>query len=296
MARTRGGRRTCASRGAVVLLHVGLGLNVSSCALDFPKPPEVVEPQPAMERGASPAASDELAAASGTRAIADSAQDDEERAARPAVSGADGGLPEAAPPGPPIASEAPVSSVPAAQPDTGMPTDSSAPARPEATNPVEPVGETEDEEFVLLPVGFGESSQGLTFPERSVPPYGESPAFSWRGVPEGTRSLALVLKEQELELVNWVLWDISPSRSELPADLGSRSNPREVPGSSQMGSLSSGYSGPLLAGGRYEFTLWALDVEMLPDVFGRGVTGIADDLLPMHVIDTTEPVVVTYSP
>jgi hypothetical protein len=296
MARIHGGRRTCPSRGAVVLLHVGLGLNVSSCALDFPKPPEVVEPQPAMERAASPAASDELAATSGTRAITDNARSDEDRAARPAVSGVDAGLAEAVAPGPPVAGAAPASSNPAVQPDAGTTIDDSAAAQPAALNPVEPIGQTGDEEFVLIPIGFGESSQGLTFPERSLPPYGESPAFSWRGVPEGTRSLALVLREQEFDLVNWVLWDISPSRSELPADIESRSNPRDVPGSSQLGVLSNGYSGPLLERSRYEFTLWALDVEMLPNVFGRSVEGIAGDLLPMHVIETTEPVVVIYSP
>jgi phosphatidylethanolamine-binding protein (PEBP) family uncharacterized protein len=302
MTRTRGGSRTCVSRGAIVLLHVGLGLNASACALDFPKPSEIAEPLPAMEHGPRLAADDELGPTAGVEASPDGDQNDDDLADRPAVS-RDAGAEPAAPARPPAASADPISPEPDAQPaaqpvDAGPKVDPSAPAPAAAAapTPMEPVGETEDEAFVLTPIGFGKSNDGLTFPARSLPPYSESPAFSWRGTPEGTRSLALVLKEQALDVVNWVMWDISPSSTELPADIGPRSNPPEVPGSSQLGSITRGYSGPLLVGGRYEFTLWALDVEMLPNTFGRSVNGIVGDLLPMHVIDTTEPVVVTYAP
>jgi phosphatidylethanolamine-binding protein (PEBP) family uncharacterized protein len=279
MARTRGGRRTCASRGAVLLFHVGLGFQASSCALDFPKPEEVAAQQPAMDVQVAPG----------------SAPDGEDRANLPVVSG-DAGAAESSPIRPPTPSAAPAGPAPAAQPDAGTTIAETTPTAPAIPSPVEPFSDTEDEEFVLTPVGFGQSGEELTFPERALPPYSESPAFSWRGVPEGTRSLALVLREQELDVVNWILWDISPSISELPPDLGSRSSPPEVPGSSQLGSVSNGYSGPLLVGGRYEFTLWALDIEMLPNTFGRSVNGIVGDVLPMHVIDTTEPIVVTYDP
>jgi hypothetical protein len=296
MARTRGGRCTCVSRGAVVLLHVGLGLNAWACALDFPMPPEVALPQPAMERAASPATSEELPATSGSQPITGNAPDRDDGAARPAVGSGDAGLPELVPVAPPAVSAAPASPGPAAQPDAGTTIDDSAPAAPQAPGPAEPVGPTEDKEFVLIPIDFGGSGERLMLPERSLPPYRESPAFAWRGVPEGTRSLALVLREEQLNFVDWVLWDISPSLSEIPADIGARSNPRDVPGSTQLGSVSTGYSGPLLEDSRYEFTLWALDVEMLPNVFGRSVEGIVADLLPMHVIDTTEPVVVIYNP
>jgi phosphatidylethanolamine-binding protein (PEBP) family uncharacterized protein len=109
-------------------------------------------------------------------------------------------------------------------------------------------------------------------------------------VPKGTQSLALVFRDRGLDLVRWLLWDIPPTVMQLPEGIAPVPNPTEVPGSSQLGSLLTGYSPPRVPNGNYEFTLWALDVKMLPNTFGLTADQILQRRLPMHVIATTPPV------
>jgi len=91
-----------------------------------------------------------------------------------------------------------------------------------------------------------------------------SPALSWSGVPEGTRSLALVCDDPDAPMgtwVHWVLFNIDPGQSGLPEQVPSEA---EVLGGARHGTNDFrrlGYGGPCPPGGthRYFFRLYALD-------------------------------------
>jgi Raf kinase inhibitor-like YbhB/YbcL family protein len=279
--------------GAAAWLPLVLSIAPAACTLDFPKPDQLATSDSgAGERSfGAPAAG---ATDAGRAAAPDDRQDERESKQEQS--------PSVSPPAPDESAQAQDAVMPdagAAPPNTvGNAANSPPTPTPQSmAGPPQPPAMTEAEapvEFVLEPVDFPGSSGALNFPPEALPPLSQSPAFTWRGVPEGTRSLALVFRDLDLELVRWVIWDIPPTQTSLPSDISSLPNPPEVAGSSQQGSPGNlGYNGPLIPGAEYDFTLWALDVEMLPDTFAASADYIVDDLLPMHVIATTEPVLVT---
>lgn len=99
-----------------------------------------------------------------------------------------------------------------------------------------------------------------------------SPALSWSGAPQGTRSYVLILDDPDAPAglwVHWVLFDIPADVHELPAGL-----PRSpiLENGSRHGSCwgvtsfsRTGYQGPMPPPGpphRYRFTLSALDRKL----------------------------------
>jgi Raf kinase inhibitor-like YbhB/YbcL family protein len=86
-----------------------------------------------------------------------------------------------------------------------------------------------------------------------------SPALSWTGVPQGTRSLALISDDPDAGAGTWVHWVLY----DLPGDLTSL--PEGAPGLGTPGTNDfrrSGYGGPCPPIGlthRYFFKLYALD-------------------------------------
>ena len=97
-----------------------------------------------------------------------------------------------------------------------------------------------------------------------------SPPLSWSGVPEGTRSLALVCDDPDAPRgtwVHWVLYGLPPTVTELPE--GVPADPTTPQGAKQgtndFGRL--GYGGPAPPPGkphRYFFKIYALDI--VPDL------------------------------
>jgi Raf kinase inhibitor-like YbhB/YbcL family protein len=145
----------------------------------------------------------------------------------------------------------------------------------------------------MTPIGFPMAGDELTFPESANPPTNASPEFTWTGVPAGAKSLALVFRDLGNGAVKWILWDIPPTVRRAPPNISKVAEPPEVPGSSQLGSLNNqGYAGPGSGARQYDFVLWALDAEKLPDTDGRTTAEIRNELLPMHDIATTEPILV----
>lgn len=99
-----------------------------------------------------------------------------------------------------------------------------------------------------------------------------APPLSWSGVPDGTRSLALIVDDPDapdpaapkMTWVHWVLFDIPPSATEIPE------GGRPLPDGTREGSNDwhrTGYGGPCPPVGRhrYFFKLYALD-SLLPDL------------------------------
>ena len=99
-----------------------------------------------------------------------------------------------------------------------------------------------------------------------------APPLSWGGVPDRTRSLALIVDDPDapdpaapkMTWVHWVLFDIAPDASEIPE------GGRPLPDGTREGSNDwhrTGYGGPCPPVGRhrYFFKLYALD-SLLPDL------------------------------
>jgi len=94
-----------------------------------------------------------------------------------------------------------------------------------------------------------------------------SPPLSWAGVPEGTKSIALICDDPDAPMGTWVHWVIF----NIPADIRElSSNIPPLPvienGAKQgiNGFRKHGYRGPSPPGGthRYFFKLYALDIEV----------------------------------
>jgi Raf kinase inhibitor-like YbhB/YbcL family protein len=94
-----------------------------------------------------------------------------------------------------------------------------------------------------------------------------SPDLTWSGVPEATKSMALICDDPDAPMgtwVHWVLFNIPADTSGLPGEISSdatlESGARH--GTNDFGRL--GYGGPCPPGGahRYFFTLYALDTEL----------------------------------
>jgi Raf kinase inhibitor-like YbhB/YbcL family protein len=155
--------------------------------------------------------------------------------------------------------------------------------------------------LTLIATGAPMLSGGfVAFPPTAIPPTNQSPGFSWTGVPAEAKSLALVFRDVSSSTppVKWVLWDIPPSVSEIPADVsGSSPNPMEVPGASQLGSLGNqGYAGPCCEENMYEWILYALDVEKLPGTQGMSTAQINMNVIPAHDIAKSKAVMMRIMP
>jgi Raf kinase inhibitor-like YbhB/YbcL family protein len=91
---------------------------------------------------------------------------------------------------------------------------------------------------------------------------GSSPALRWDFVPEGTRTLALIVHDPDApsgDFVHWVAWNIDPKPGEHPEGA-------PAPGQGTHGFGQPGWAGPSPPPGhgahRYLFHLYALDTEL----------------------------------
>ena len=139
-------------------------------------------------------------------------------------------------------------------------------------------------EFKLTSPAF---SNGMQIPSKYTCD-GEniSPHLVIHGAPEKTRSLALILEDQDApaeQALHWVLWNISPEVREIKE--------HTAPHGSEVGLNSQrkcAYSGPCPPPGihRYLFRLYALDLKLkLPAESGREALEAAMEL---HILATTE--------
>jgi Raf kinase inhibitor-like YbhB/YbcL family protein len=97
-----------------------------------------------------------------------------------------------------------------------------------------------------------------------------SPPLNWQGIPDGTKSLALIVDDPDapdpaapkMTWVHWVLYNFPPAAAELPED-GSRNLAAEVK-EGRNDWKRTGYGGPCPPVGRhrYFFKLYALDTVL----------------------------------
>jgi Raf kinase inhibitor-like YbhB/YbcL family protein len=113
-----------------------------------------------------------------------------------------------------------------------------------------------------------------------------SPPLSWAGVPDGTRSLALIVDDPDAPVgtfTHWLAWGIDPGAGGLAER---EAAPRE--GRNGFGTV--GYSGPCPPPGhgrhRYFFRLQALDVEL--DLKAGAVREDLERALGGHVLESAE--------
>ena len=120
-------------------------------------------------------------------------------------------------------------------------------------------------------------SSDATLPERlTCDGDGRSPALQWSGVPDGTRSLVLIVDDPDAPdpaapkhtWVHWVLYDLPPDSQGLPEGVPSS----QLPAGTREGHNDwqrSGFGAPCPPKGRHRYvhTLFALDT-VLPDLHG----------------------------
>jgi len=94
-----------------------------------------------------------------------------------------------------------------------------------------------------------------------------APALAWKNVPPGTRSLAMLVHDQEgrsgLGVVHWVAYGIDPAASGFAANEISQASPQYIGGKSTLGLPS--YMGPCPPANsgqhHYVYTLIATDLD-----------------------------------
>lgn len=98
-----------------------------------------------------------------------------------------------------------------------------------------------------------------------------SPPLSWEGVPENTRSFALIADDPDAPMgtwVHWVIYNIPADAKALPSGVAKVAKPNEPAGAIQgvNSSRRLGYAGPMPPPGhgphRYFFKLYALDIQL----------------------------------
>lgn len=127
-----------------------------------------------------------------------------------------------------------------------------------------------------------------------------SPPLDWSGVPEGTRSLVLIVDDPDAPdpaaplrtWVHWVLYNLPPAAGGLKQAI----TIAELPEGTREGTNDwnrTGYGGPCPPIGRhrYFFKLFALDA-VLPDL-GEATKGMLEDAMKGHVLEQAQ-LIATY--
>ncbi|BBO66251.1 hypothetical protein DSCA_01810 [Desulfosarcina alkanivorans] len=122
-----------------------------------------------------------------------------------------------------------------------------------------------------------------------------SPALEWSGVPQGTRSLVLIVDDPDapdpahpkMTWVHWVLYNIPATASALPEGVADKDLPEgTLQGINDW--KKTGYGGPCPPIGehRYFHKLYAVDV-ILPDLM-RPTKGKLEKAMDGHVLSKAE--------
>jgi Raf kinase inhibitor-like YbhB/YbcL family protein len=122
-----------------------------------------------------------------------------------------------------------------------------------------------------------------------------SPALEWSGLPEGTKSVVLIVDDPDapdpaapkMTWVHWVLYNIPPGAPGLPEGV----KPKDLPEGTKEGLNDwkrTGYGGPCPPIGRHRYfhKLYALGI-VLPDL-GRPTKGELEKAMEGHILSKAE--------
>lgn len=122
-----------------------------------------------------------------------------------------------------------------------------------------------------------------------------SPQLAWSGVPPAAKSLALIVDDPDAPdpaapqtvWVHWVLYNIPPSSSGLPAGV----NAKDLPAGTKEGVNDGGHTGyggpcPPIGRHRYVHKLYALDIA-LPNL-GNTTKSQLEKAMQGHIIARSE--------
>ena len=124
----------------------------------------------------------------------------------------------------------------------------------------------------------------------------ETPALSINGIPEGTKSLALIMDDPDAMgavgkvWVHWVVWNIDPTKPFITG------NPREsgfVEGVTDFGEVRYGGPAPPDKRHTYVFKLYALDSKL--DLPEGSTKSELEKAMEGHIIEQTQ-LTGTYAP
>lgn len=118
-----------------------------------------------------------------------------------------------------------------------------------------------------------------------------SPPLRWSGVPEGTKSFALIMDDPDAPgstFVHWVYYDIPADVHELPKGVPAEKAP-DIGGTQGSNDFRKiGYGGPCPPGGehRYYFKLYALDttIDLAPGKTKKELL----DAMNGHILEETQ--------
>lgn len=118
-----------------------------------------------------------------------------------------------------------------------------------------------------------------------------SPSLSWRDLPPGTQSIALIVDDPDdshAPFVHWLLYDVPPTVTNLEEGLARAA---ELPNGGRQGSngfQQIGYSGPRLPSGTHHdrFHLYALATKL--DLHPGASCDVLDGRIKGHVLEETE--------
>lgn len=137
--------------------------------------------------------------------------------------------------------------------------------------------------------------EGATFmKDNSCNGANKSPDLSWGPGPDGTKSYAIAFNDESLDFLHGVTYDIPVATTSLPAGVENAYEPAKVPGAKQTLSYLTnryGYAGPCAPKPNedtYEFVLYALDVETLPNMDKTTTRADAETEVKKHVLKSTK--------
>lgn len=120
---------------------------------------------------------------------------------------------------------------------------------------------------------------------------GRSPPVLWSGVPDGTKSLVLIVDDPDAPagtFTHWLVYNIPPGAGELAED---QPDAKVLPDGAQQGESSTGSRGyfppcpPIGPAHRYIFHLYALDIALTLPTADRPAI---DRAMAGHVLAETE--------
>ncbi len=119
-----------------------------------------------------------------------------------------------------------------------------------------------------------------------------SPALSWKGIPAGTKSWALIMDDPDAlgrAFVHWMLFNIPAGTQQLPKGVPENETLGDGSRQGMTDSGTPGYGGPCPPPGkphRYYFRIYALDTKL--DLPARATRNQLENAMKGHILASGE--------